>query len=53
LLEVKERHSERAHSCLKPVDDPVQAIWRAEVLDGLDVNASLRVIRPARSIDGG
>jgi uncharacterized protein (TIGR02569 family) len=37
---------------LKPVDDSVHAVWLAEVLDALDINADLRVVRPARSIDG-
>jgi uncharacterized protein (TIGR02569 family) len=37
---------------LKPVDDPVQAVWLAEVLDAIDVGVALRVVRPARSLDG-
>jgi uncharacterized protein (TIGR02569 family) len=37
---------------LKPVDDPAQAAWLAEVLDALDVRDPLRVVRPARSLDG-
>lgn len=37
---------------LKPVDDPAQAVWLAEVLNRLDAGAALRVVRPARSLDG-
>ncbi len=37
---------------LKPVIEPVQAGWVAEVLAGLDPGPGLRVVRPARSSTG-
>ncbi|MFN8041235.1 MAG: hypothetical protein U0Q07_18610 [Acidimicrobiales bacterium] len=37
---------------LKPVADPAQATWLAELLDRLDVGPGLRVVRPVRASTG-
>src|SRR5688572_24338967 len=34
---------------LKPVGEPAQTTWLADVLDDLDAGAALRIVRPVRS----
>lgn len=37
---------------LKPTEEPGQSVWLAEVLEGLDAGAAVRVVRPVRSLTG-
>jgi uncharacterized protein (TIGR02569 family) len=37
---------------LKPAGEPAQAVWLAETLEDLDAGATVRVVRPARSVTG-